>query len=106
MEWNPRAVFERLFGDSGSTDRAAREARLRQHKSILDSVADKLAALRADLGTQDRTKIDEYTDAVRDVERRVAKAEEQSAVELPSFDQPQGAAAGVPHHLALRLALP
>ena len=38
MEWNPRAVFERLFGDSGSTDRTAREARLRQHKSILDSV--------------------------------------------------------------------
>ena len=38
MEWNPRAVFEKLFGDSGSTDRTAREARLRQHKSILDSV--------------------------------------------------------------------
>src|SRR5262252_684251 len=44
MEWNPRAVFERLFGDGGSTDRSAREARLRQHKSILDSVADKLAS--------------------------------------------------------------
>src|SRR5437763_8640610 len=78
MEWNPRAVFERLFGDSGSTDRADREARLRQPKSILDSVADKLAALRADLGGQDRTKIDEYTEAVRDVETRVATAEEQS----------------------------
>ena len=38
MEYNPRAVFEKLFGDSGSTDRGAREARLRQHKSILDSV--------------------------------------------------------------------
>src|SRR5262249_27805499 len=65
MEWNPRAVFERLFGDSGSTDRAAREARLQQHKSILDSVADKLASLRKDLGAQDQTKIDEYTEAVR-----------------------------------------
>src|SRR5499426_3338899 len=54
MEWNPRAVFERLFGDSGSTDRAAREARLRQHKSILDSVAEKLTSLRNDLGSQDR----------------------------------------------------
>src|ERR1700693_3545778 len=49
-EWNPRAVFEKLFGDSGSTDRAAREARLRQHKSILDSVTDKLARLKKDLG--------------------------------------------------------
>src|SRR5262245_22084538 len=77
MEWNPRAVFERLFGDSGSTDRSAREARLRQHKSILDSVTEKLASLRKDLGSQDRTKIDEYTEAVRDVERRVQKAEEK-----------------------------
>src|SRR5437868_10274627 len=45
MEWNPRAVFERLFGDSGTTDKKAREMRLRQHKSILDSVNDKLASL-------------------------------------------------------------
>src|SRR2546421_2526756 len=64
MEWNPRAVFEKLFGDSGSTDRAARETRLHQHKSILDSVTAKLAALRADLGGQDRTKIDEYAEAI------------------------------------------
>src|SRR5213596_377928 len=46
MEWNPRAVFERLFGHSGSTDRAARGARLQQHKSILDSVTEKLVSLR------------------------------------------------------------
>jgi hypothetical protein len=105
MEWNPRAVFEKLFGDSGSTDRAAREARLRQHKSILDSVADKLATLRADLGAQDRTKIDEYTDAVRDVERRVVTAEQQSSIELPSFDQPQGAPPVFEDHLALMLDL-
>ncbi len=50
MEWNPRAVFERLFGDSGSTGRTAREARLQQHKSMLDSVAEKLASLKRDLG--------------------------------------------------------
>src|SRR5213596_1510251 len=67
MEWNPRAVFERLFGDSGSTDRTARDARLRQHKSILDSVTQKLADLRRELGPGDRSKVDEYTDAVRDV---------------------------------------
>src|SRR3989449_6265087 len=73
MEWNPRAVFERLFGDSGSTDRAAREARLRQHKSILDSVTEKLASLRKELGPQDQTKVDQYADAVRDVERRIEK---------------------------------
>src|SRR5207253_459441 len=46
MEYNPRAVFERLFGDSGRTDWAAREARMRQHKSILDSVTQKLGDLK------------------------------------------------------------
>src|SRR3989441_2512392 len=77
MEWNPRAVFERLFGDSGSTERAAREARLRQHKSILDSVADKLVSLKKELGPRDQVKVDEYTEAIRDVERRIQRAEEQ-----------------------------
>jgi hypothetical protein len=105
MEWNPRAVFERLFGDSGSTNRAAREARLRQHKSILDSVTDKLASLRKDLGAQDQTKIDEYTEAVRDVERRVQKAEQQADLALPSLEQPQGAPPGFEDHLALMLDL-
>src|SRR3954451_21937418 len=77
MEWNPRAVFERLFGDSGSTDKTAREARLRQHKSILDSVNAKLADLKRELGPGDQVKVNEYSDAVRDIERRVARAEEQ-----------------------------
>src|SRR5712692_8600438 len=91
MEWNPRAVFEKLFGDSGSTDRAAREARLRQHKSILDSVTEKLADLKKELGPRDQVKVDEYTESVRDVERRIQKAEEQGDVELPAMEQPQGA---------------
>src|SRR5207244_4895147 len=72
-EWNPRAVFERLFGDSGSTDRAAREARMRQHKSILDSVTEKLRGLKNDLGPRDQVKVDEYSEAVRDVERRIQR---------------------------------
>src|SRR6202163_3691523 len=58
MEWNPRAVFEKLFGDSGGTERAAREARLQQHKSILDSVTAKLADLKRELGPQDQVKVD------------------------------------------------
>jgi len=105
MEWNPRAVFERLFGDSGSTDWTARESRLRERKSILDSVTEKLVSLRRDLGAQDRTKIDEYTEAVRDVERRIAKAEEQSDLALPTLEQPQGAPAVFEDHLALMLDL-
>src|SRR5437773_206208 len=105
MEWNPRAVFEKLFGDSGSTEWAAREARLRQHKSILDSVMEKLADLKKQLGPRDQVKVDEYTEAVRDVERRIQKAEEQRAVELPAVEQPQGAPPVFEDHLALMLDL-
>src|SRR5687767_15426200 len=105
MEFNPRAVFEKLFGDSGSTDRAVREARLRQHKSILDSVNDKLASLRQSLGPQDQTKINEYAESVRDVERRIQKAEEQRDTDLPIMDQPQGVPAVFEDHLELMLDL-
>jgi hypothetical protein len=105
MEWNPRSVFERLFGDSGSTDPSVRQARLQQHKSILDSVTEKLTDLRNELGPNDQTKVSEYTDAVRDVERRIQKAEEQSDIELPSLEQPQGAPAVFEDHLALMLDL-
>src|SRR2546422_2431772 len=90
MEYNPRSVFERLFGDTGRTDWAAREARMRQHKSILDSVTEKLSNLKRELGPQDQNKVNEYTDAIRDVERRIQKAEEQRDVSLPAMEAPQG----------------
>jgi hypothetical protein len=105
MEHNPRVVFEKLFGDSGSTERTARETRLRQHRSILDSVTEKLARLRRDLGPQDQTKVDEFTESLRDVERRIQKAEEQRDLELPTLEQPQGVPAVFEDHLALMLDL-
>lgn len=105
MEHNPRAVFERLFGDTGSTERTAREARLRQNKSILDSVTEKLSDLKRQLGVQDQTKVNEYAESIRDVERRIQKAEQQSGVELPAIDQPQGVPPVFEDHLALMLDL-
>jgi hypothetical protein len=105
MEYNPRAVFERLFGDSGSTARPAREARMAQRKSILDAVAERLAEVRQQIGGQDRLKVDEYTESVRDVERRIQLAESQSDIELPVLDQPQGAPPMFEDHLALMLDL-
>jgi hypothetical protein len=105
MECNPRAVFEKLFGDSGSTERAAREARLRQHKSILDSVTERLASLKSEIGPQDQVKVDQYTDAVRDVERRIQRAEEQSSIELPVMEQPQGIPPVFEDHLDLMFDL-
>jgi hypothetical protein len=105
MDWNPRTVFEKLFGDSGSTDRGSRERRMRERKSILDSVTVELASLKQELAPQDQSKVDEYTDAVRDVERRIQMAERQSAIQLPAIDQPQGAPPVFEDHLALMLDL-
>jgi hypothetical protein len=101
MEYNPRAVFERLFGDSGSTGRAAREARLLEQKSLLDSVNDSLARLKRELGVNDRVKVEQYTEAVRDIERRIQKAERQSATELPLVDQPAGIPPAFADHVKL-----
>jgi hypothetical protein len=105
MEYNPRAVFERLFGDSGTTDRKAREVRLHQNKSILDSVSQKLTALKKELGPGDQVRVEEYTASVRDVERRIQKAEEQHDLELPAIEQPQGVPPVFEDHLALMLDL-
>lgn len=88
---DPRAVFERLFGASDSTDARTRLARLRKDRSILDSVTEELADLLSGLGSGDRAKLTEYLEAVRDIERRIQRAEEQSGRELPDVDRPAGA---------------
>jgi len=88
MENDPRAVFERLFGDSGSTDPTVRIARMKKDKSILDSVMERVSDLQRGLGTGDRARLGEYLEAVRDLERRIQKAEEQSSRELPSSSSP------------------
>jgi hypothetical protein len=90
MENNPRAVFERLFGDTGSTDPNARLARIRQDRSILDSVMKEVANLQSALGQGDRSKLAEYLDSIRDIERRIQKAEEQRDQELPLVSHPAG----------------
>ena len=90
MENNPRVVFERLFGDSGSTDPAVRKARLTKDASLLDSVTERADDLSRQLGTDDRRKLTQYLDAVRDIERRIQMAEAQSDRELPVVDQPAG----------------
>jgi len=87
---NPRVVFERLFGDSGSTDPKARLARLRQQRSVLDSVGEEVARLQGALPQSDRTKLSEYLDAIRGVEQRIQVAEAQSDQELPLVDHPSG----------------
>jgi hypothetical protein len=104
-EYNPRAVFERLFGDAGSTEPGAREQRLSQQKSILDSVNDKLRQLSREIGAQDQVKLEQYTEAIRDIERRIERAEAQIDVDLPEFPQPEGAPSNFEEHLDLMLDL-
>jgi hypothetical protein len=90
MENDPRVVFERLFGDIGSTGSAARLARFKRDRSILDSVTEAASALGRRLGPGDRVRLDEYLSGVRDIESRIQKAEEQNAKELPVVTQPAG----------------
>jgi hypothetical protein len=105
MENQPRAVFERLFGDSDSTDPAERLARIQKRRSILDSLVEEAARLAAGLGSSDRAKLDEYLDAVRDIERRIQTAEEQSAHELPPFERPGSIPATFTDHCKLMMDL-
>lgn len=90
MVADPRAIFERLFGDSDSTDASARRLRVREDRSILDAVAQKATRLQSGLGSQDRHKLAEYLEAIRDVERRIQRAEDQSGEELPLVRRPLG----------------
>ena len=100
-ENNPRAVFERLFGDSRSTDPKARLARIREDKSVLDSVRDELDHLQGALGAGDRVKLTEYLEAIRDVERRIQKAEEHSGTEVPLVEHPAGIPSTYEEHVKL-----
>jgi hypothetical protein len=88
-EINPRAVFERLFGDDDSTDAAARLARLEHQKSVLDYVAGSLARLQSRLGAGDKRKLDEYLESVRDIERRIQVTENSNVLtQLPHMERP------------------
>lgn len=93
MENQPRVVFERLFGDSDDTSRAARLARIQEDRSVLDSLLDAVRSLERGLGPQDRGKLTQYLDGIRDLERHIQKAEQQSARELPPMERPTG---GIP----------
>ena len=105
IENDPRAVFERMFGTSGSTDPAVRLARMQRDRSILDLVGDELAGLGRVIGPGDRVKVEEYLDALRDIERRIAMAEDQNTRELPVVDQPVGVPNDYRDHARLMMDL-
>jgi hypothetical protein len=103
-EANPRVVFERLFGDGGSA--ADRKAELRKNGSILDWVTEDMARLGRRLGPSDRTRVDEYLDTLREVERRIQKAEQQDGDALPSvLTRPVGVPSDWEEHAKLMFDL-
>lgn len=103
-EAHPRVVFDRLFGDGG--DAAERRAEHKRNASILDWVMDDIARLQNKLGPRDRTKIKEYLDTLREVERRIQKAEQRTIdAPLPDADRPVGVPEAYADHAKLMFDL-
>jgi hypothetical protein len=103
MEINPRAVFERMFGDSDTADPKERLRRIEKNRSILDSVTQGVNRLLVRGGTSDRIKLTEYLDAIRDVERRIQVTEKASSSpgQTSNLGQPaMGRPAGIPTEYA------
>jgi len=99
-ENNPRVLFERMFGDGGTA--AQRLAEVQRNRSILDGVNQEIARLEKDLGPADRHAIGEYVDSIRDIERRIGKAEEQNAViTTPMLQKPVGVPESFEEHIGL-----
>jgi hypothetical protein len=101
-EANPRVVFERLFGDiDTSLDATTRARRERYRKSLLDMARDETQKLSGTLGPSDRLKVDEYLDSIREIERRIEKAETDGRNIAPTIDKPAGIPAVYSEHAKL-----
>jgi len=103
-EADPRLVFERLFGDGGTAQE--RRSELRKNQSILDWVTQDMARLQKQLGAADRNRVTEYMETVREVERRIQKAEQQtSESRLPTLERPSSVPEDWEEHVKLMFDL-
>ena len=103
---NPRDVFERLFGDGDVTDEKSRQAQLQRRASILDFVRADAARLSARLGANDRRKMDEYLESIRDVERRIARASQGTGnVDASELTRPAGIPDSFADHVRMMVDL-
>jgi hypothetical protein len=103
MEINPRVVFERLFGDG--TSKARRAVHLRADRSILDSIKEDESRLARTLGAGDRTRLTDYLDTIREIERRLQAAEKQAMTSVTQPDIPIGVPDLYDDHVSLLLDL-
>ena len=99
MENNPQVVFEKLFGDGSNND--DRRSRRKLSRSLLDSVMDQVASLQRDLPASDRTRLGEYLDDVREIERRIQKAENQLPAGLKLPEAPVGVPESFDEHFKI-----
>ena len=103
-EAHPRLVFEKLFGEGGNTEQ--RHAARKKRASLLDFVKDDVKSLERSLGAADRGRISHYLDAIREVERRIGKAESEARDNpLPDLDRPTGVPASYADHARLMFDL-
>ena len=103
MEINPRTAFERMFGRSSTT--AQRLQRIQEDRSILDSVTEEARSLQRKVGARDRARIADYLDNVREIERRIQRAEAQSSKNVIALDAPLGVPDTFEAHAALMFDL-
>jgi Protein of unknown function (DUF1552) len=105
-ETNPRLVFERLFGDiDTSLSPEIRARRLRYRRSILDLVSERTSSLSNDLGPSDKRKLDEYLTSIREIERRIERAEQDMTNLTPGIDKPTGVPVEYPDYVNLMFDL-
>jgi hypothetical protein len=102
MEINPQIVFERMFGDGGSAE--VRAARREQQRSILDSISGDLETLQVKVGHHDRTRLEQYLDDVREIERRLEIAAKAST-DAPATGMPVGVPESFDEHIKLQFDL-
>ena len=99
-EAHSRFVFERLFGEGGTSDE--RRVALRSRTSLLDAFSDDIARLKGAVGTEDRARVDQYLDSIREVERQIQRAEAGAAENpMPDLDRPVGVPAAFADHARL-----
>ncbi len=103
MEINPRVIFERMFGDGGTAEQ--RKMRMEEDRSILDRIVGQVPVLQKDLNTRDKSRMNDYLENIREIERRLQVAEKQGGFELQVPDAPVGVPDAYDEHIRLMFEL-
>ncbi len=103
METNPRAAFERIFGEAGTA--RERSERIQMQRSILDSISEEAGSLQRDLGARDRVRVADYLDNIREIERRIQQAESRNRTDAVTLDAPVGVPDSFDEHVGLMFDL-